>query len=303
MIPGGILPATRKHYWRRVLDRRPNGKRPETPSPPEPDPKRPRTALRDEAATLSGSQENLHDLDNIVQPRNLNPLDQPSCSTYSNGNPEAIRPHLPFHQRDGEDASATLGESISGHNVPSREPLLPQHMLPQPLAFFLSLRARESIARLNEARLSMMIERIQRGQVEGFVFDREELAWTWEGMQDDSQARWDGPVMEGKGVEVTERGQARWYLWSPQVNRGDWFGGRVVAEVVFRVAMDRVLSFVAIVICWLNMDSAFSMGPEAMMGLLQLEALRPNHQRMRMITSERADKGADTDGSQLRDPN
>jgi len=45
------------------------------------------------------------------------------------------------------------------------------------------------------------------------------------------------------------------------------------------------------------------MGPEAMMGLLQLEALRPNHQRMRMITSERADKGADTDGSQLRDPN
>lgn len=70
--------------------------------------------------------------------------------------------------------------------MPSREPLLPQHMLPQPLAFFLSLRARESIARLNEARLSMMIERIQRGQVEGFVFDREELAWTWEGMQDDS---------------------------------------------------------------------------------------------------------------------
>jgi hypothetical protein len=58
-------------------------------------------------------------------------------------------------------------------------------MLPQPLKFWFGAQFPESIAILNEARLSMMIERIQRGQVEGFIFDRRQLAWTWEGIQDD----------------------------------------------------------------------------------------------------------------------
>ncbi|RSL53434.1 hypothetical protein CEP51_014891 [Fusarium floridanum] len=99
-----------------------------------------------------------------------NPLDQPSSSTHSNRNPEPIRPHPPPHRRDGEDTSAAL---------------VPQHMLPQRFDFFLAPGVRESIATQNEERLSTMIERIQRGQVDGFVFDREQLAWTWEGMQDD----------------------------------------------------------------------------------------------------------------------
>ncbi|UPL01948.1 hypothetical protein LCI18_012882 [Fusarium solani-melongenae] len=155
----------------------PIGKRPGPPSPPGTDPKRSRIALPDGGTRLPGSQENPHDLDNTTQSPNLDPLDQPSSSTHSNGNPEAIRPHLPFHQRDGEGASATLGESASGHKLPAREPLLPQFMMSQPLGFWLGPCFRESIAIQNEARLSMMIERIQRGQVEGFVFDRRELAW------------------------------------------------------------------------------------------------------------------------------
>ncbi|RSM14837.1 hypothetical protein CDV31_005271 [Fusarium ambrosium] len=58
-------------------------------------------------------------------------------------------------------------------------------MLPQRFDFFLAPGIRESIATQNEERLSMMIERIQRGEVDGFFFDRQQLIWTWEGMQDE----------------------------------------------------------------------------------------------------------------------
>ncbi|KAL2670494.1 hypothetical protein Neosp_014282 [[Neocosmospora] mangrovei] len=152
----------------------------------------------------------------VPRPENGNPFSH--YSTHPDGNQETISPHLPFHQHDGEDASATLEESASaawktgtatysevdpldvpsigtyssrvervssqGYNVPARGSLVPQHMLPQPLDFFISPHVRESIATQNEARLNMMIERIQRGQMD-FVFDRRQLVWTWEGMRGD----------------------------------------------------------------------------------------------------------------------
>ncbi|RMJ19932.1 hypothetical protein CDV36_000370 [Fusarium kuroshium] len=135
-----------------------NKKRPGPPSLFGTDPKRSRTAPH------RSTPEGTHAPGMATE----NPLNQSSSSTHSNRNPEAIRPHLPPHQRDGEDTSATL---------------VPQHM--QKFDLFLAPGIRESIATQNEERLGMMIERIQRGQVDGFFFDRQQLAWTWEGMQDD----------------------------------------------------------------------------------------------------------------------
>ncbi|RSL55715.1 hypothetical protein CEP54_009267 [Fusarium duplospermum] len=161
------------------LNPRSDGKRPGSPTFSGTDPKRPRTAPQ------LDTPEGTHAPGIATE----NPLDQSSLPTHSDRNLEVNRPKLSLHQRDGEDATATLEESVSAaeqtRTAGSRRTRIPQHMLPQTVDFFISSQFLEAIAIVNEARLGMMIERIQRGQVEGFVFDRQDLAWTWEGIQDD----------------------------------------------------------------------------------------------------------------------